>query len=118
MRSATWSPSWNRSQPRPATSRLTAADRGKALFAKLECSRCHGGRALTNANTFDVETADETGNTEFNPPSLRGLGHRRRFFHDGRFESLPAIFQQGRHRLDEPLSAVELADLVAYLRTL
>ncbi len=104
--------------PLPRNAPTSAAARGKALFAKLECARCHGGHALTTTNTFDVETADEAGNVEFNPPSLRGLRHQRTFFHDARFESLPAVFEQGRHRLDKPLSTAELADLLAYLRSL
>jgi len=40
---------------------------------------------------------DETGNTRFNPPSLRGVHQRGRLLHDGRAESLRALFEDHQH---------------------
>ena len=57
-----------------------AADRGHALFtsAKTGCATCHAGSALTNNTTVDVGTGKA-----LQVPSLRGLGWRAPFMHDG-----------------------------------
>jgi len=65
-----------------------------------------------------VTIADETGNTRFNPPSLRAISQRTAFFHDNRVRSLGAAFTSVRHGVTEPLEDGELSDLLAFLATL
>jgi len=104
--------------------RLTeAARRGRALFSgKAACIDCHAGADFTTADTFVVGLeSPRYFFPEFNPPSLRGLFDKRRFLHDGRAHSLHEILTR-HHRpeqlLGEKLSNSELADLIAYLKSL
>jgi cytochrome c peroxidase len=94
-------------------------DRGRRAFRTLGCQKCHvPPQTFTIDRTFDVGQADEAGLTLFNPPSLRGLGQRSRFFHDGRAESLNAVFTTFGHQLDRELLPGELESLVTYLSSL
>jgi mono/diheme cytochrome c family protein len=92
--------------------------RGSATFRRLRCDRCHEPPTYSTPKTYDVGLEDERGRMEFNPPSLRGVARRRVFFHDGRAGSLAEVFRRFEHQLDEPLSDEELADLLAFLRSL
>ena len=58
----------------------------------------------------------------YNPPSLIGIYDRPTFLHDGRSKSLEQLLT-GPHDPDRlhsrgPLTKDELADLIAYLKTL
>lgn len=94
----------------------TAMARGRAIFEMKGCADCHQGAALTSADTYDVGLTDETGVSEFNPPSLRGVSQRDRLFHDGRAGSLQEVIAQYRHGLSSDLSKPEARDLLSYLR--
>jgi cytochrome c peroxidase len=83
-----------------------------------KCAGCHAGPEFTEAATFDVGLIDEVGHRKFNPPSLRGVGDRPPYFHDGRAASLPDVFGRYRHPRESGWSYTEVEDLVAYLRTL
>lgn len=100
--------------------RLDAASvaRGKMLFAKRECSRCHAGSQFTSAEAFDVGLVDELGNRKFNPPSLRGLSHRGPYLHDNRAATLEEIFTKHRHPEGEAFSPADARDLANFLRGL
>ena len=92
---------------------------GRELFAGLGCRECHvPPQTFTVDRTFDVGITDEAGLKKFNPPSLRGLSQRERFFHDGRVDSLAEVFTDEGHQLDRSLSEAELSALLAYLRSL
>jgi len=99
-------------------SRQASIARGAKLFAKMDCARCHAKPAYTSADVYDVGLRDELGGNDFNPPSLRGLAYRSRFFHDNRAESLVEIFYEHRHQVSEDLSPGETLDLSEFLRTL
>jgi DNA-binding beta-propeller fold protein YncE len=114
--------------PRPAP--LRAGDplggdpeRGAALFEEARCSACHRPPTFTSPGLHEVGTADAgDGLRPYNPPSLRGVRDGVRYLHDGRARSLREVLVEhnaqelhgGAHRL----SAAELDDLVAYLKTL
>lgn len=94
-------------------------DRGRELFGELGCRRCHVPPVTYTIDaSFDVGFQDEAGLSEFNPPSLRGVSQRRRFLHDGRANSLQAVFSEQGHQLERTLSAEELDALVAFLQSL
>jgi cytochrome c peroxidase len=92
--------------------------RGRQVFRARKCASCHVPPEYTNAERYDVGLVDEVGNHEFNPPSLRGVGSRDTLLHDGRCRSLDEVFQKERHPRGLALSAGDVADLVAFLKTL
>lgn len=106
--------------PRPAEGpdAIAAVGRGEAAFRELGCVACHAPPRYTSARTYDVGLSDAAGLRRFNPPSLRGVSARDRFLHDGRARSLPeAILGHVRPDSVKPTDG-ELADLVAFLRSL
>ncbi|MEW4451194.1 methylamine utilization protein MauG, partial [Bremerella sp. JC817] len=95
-----------------------AVARGADLFRDLRCDRCHTPPVYTSAKVYDVGLSDEQGQTAFNPPSLRGVGRRRMYFHDGRARTLEDVFEGHEHQLEEPLGPDDLADLILFLKSL
>lgn len=92
----------------------TLVGRGERLFDTLDCKRCHTPPTYTSAETYDVGL----GGGKFNPPSLRGVGHRQSLFHDSRADSLLAVLKRYRHRLPRDLTDDEVMSLVSFLKTL
>lgn len=104
---------------------------GSRVFERRGCIECHALPALTIHGVRDVGVSDEAGNRRFNPPSLRGVGRRRRLFHDGRFNSLEQLVVEHPERptdvddqqpvlqhAESALTAADAAALVDFLRTL
>lgn len=101
--------------------RLRAADvaAGAALFQSLGCARCHvPPLTYTTDGVVDVGLSDEAGLRKYNPPSLRGLSQRRRFFHDGRAKSIREVLTIESHQLERELSPEDLSRLEAFLLSL
>jgi cytochrome c peroxidase len=92
--------------------------RGEHLFGSLGCAKCHVPPTYTSPETYDVGLSDAVGNARFNPPSLRGVGSRRSFFHDGSAASLTEVFAEHRHQVGNELSDGDLEALVTFLRML
>jgi YD repeat-containing protein len=97
-----------------------AVSRGRALFesASVGCTSCHNGPHLTNNNTVDVGTG-----RPMQVPSLRGVGWRAPFMHDGCATTLAGRFTApcgggDKHGLTSKLAPPQTADLAAYLETL
>lgn len=111
-------------QPPPAFEALNqvadaaAISRGTALFRQQECHICHAGPTYTSSAAYDVGLTDKLGQREFNPPSLLGVGHRDRLFHDNRAASLAAVFRDYKHQWKGELTERQLNDLLAFLRSL
>ena len=95
-----------------------AIARGRAVFEKRDCSRCHAPPSYTTPATYDVGLKDKEGNTEFNPPSLRGISHREPYFHDNSAATLEEVFLKHGHPGGEKYEPAEISDLVAILRSL
>lgn len=95
-----------------------AIARGGQLFVKLECNKCHAPPAYTSPGVYDVGLSDKLGRNKFNPPSLRGVGHRGPYFHDSSAATLRDVFAGHGHQIDRDLSEDELRDLTAFLRSL
>lgn len=95
-----------------------AVRRGTQLFADLKCIRCHAPPTYTSPQTYNVGLQDQQGNNHFNPPSLRGVGQRAPYFHDNRATTLEDVFRTYGHQLDGELNDSQLADLLAFLRSL
>ncbi len=104
----------------PAPPPLRAVDdavtRGQALFESHGCPGCHSGPMLTNNQTVDVGTG-----AAFQVPSLKGVGWRDPFLHDGCAADLRERFGPcggGQHGNTADLDPVGVSDLAAYLETL
>lgn len=95
-----------------------AVAHGRQIFLRNNCVKCHAPPTYTTPKTYDVGLHDKEGNREFNPPSLRGVGHRDTFFHDASAKSLRDIFEVHGHQLADELSEEELSDLLSFLRSL
>lgn len=102
----------------PSDAGQQAVEKGQAVFKRHGCDHCHVAPLYTSPKIYDVGLKDEMGNDHFNPPSLRGVGQRSALFHDGRAKSLAEVFQIHRHPGNQSLSTDEVADLIAFLRTL
>jgi YVTN family beta-propeller protein len=94
-----------------------AIERGHVVFTRHKCDQCHASPTFTSPGVYDVGVQDELGNRQFNPPSLRGVGQRAAFFHDGRATSLRDVFAVHRHPRNTQIPESELADLLAFLRS-
>ena len=119
-----------------------AENRGQGIFNSRGCNACHAG-TLFSDNQFhnigvrpqleDTGRFQVTGNTnnigEFRTPSLRNVGLRGPYFHNGRLATLEEVvdfYNRGgdfdapniNHNLIRPLglSPQQRADLVAFLR--
>ncbi|WDQ15081.1 cytochrome c peroxidase [Rhodopirellula sp. P2] len=92
--------------------------KGRHLFETLDCVSCHSGSILTSDATYDVGLKDERGITEFNPPSLRGVGHLHSLFHDLRASELSEVVGNFKHQLPHELSLEQRAQLIRYLESL
>lgn len=116
-------------------------NRGRLHFQSAGCAICHQTTAQVidtpRNNGLDAVTVDPgAGNARFKVPSLRNVGVRGRYMHDGRFSTLEQVLQfysngiQDHPALDPFLRAPngqprqfnfspgEIADLAAFLRTL
>jgi cytochrome c peroxidase len=100
------------------TTDAEAVKRGRQVFEREKCAKCHAPPSYTSPGTYDVGLRDEAGETHFNPPSLRGVSQGGPYFHDGRAATLEEVFTRHRHRLADALSDDELRDLLHFLRSL
>lgn len=102
-----------------------AAQRGKKIFhsAKAACSQCHKGPYFTDGNIHEVGTGSGSDYyTGYNTPSLLEVHHKVKYLHDGHVKTLEELLT-GPHNPANvagqgELSAQELADLIAYLKSL
>jgi YVTN family beta-propeller protein len=95
-----------------------AINRGREIFTERQCGRCHTPPEYTSEATYDVGLKDQFNYSKFNPPSLRGVGQRDALFHDNRAASLEEVFTRFKHQIEGDLPEKDLADLVAFLRSL
>ena len=111
-------------EPPPAPSEFAVGEvekrikHGESVFRDRGCVDCHTPSKFTTNATFDVGLADEKKRTEFNPPFLRGVSQRTRFFHDGRARSLEDVLTKFQHQLEKPLDKSNRVALLAYLKSL
>ena len=114
---------------------------GQALFTSLGCAQCHttGGHVSDTIHNIglDLVTQDVgAGSGKFKAPSLRNVGARIWFMHDGRFEGLSSVIDfydngvQNNPDLDPllknsdgtvrklNLSSTDKQDLINFLNTL
>lgn len=105
------------------------AKRGMKRVAELGCTGCHAGPLFTN-NTFqrfnygtDIGRKAVTGRDEddhyFRVQSWRNVAMTSPYFHDGSVKTLDeAVRIMAKVQLDTTLSDEDVADIVAFLKTL
>ncbi|WP_158265570.1 cytochrome c peroxidase [Blastopirellula marina] len=91
---------------------------GRQIFLRNNCIKCHAPPKYTTPDLYDVGMEDKERNRKFNPPSLRGIGHRDTFFHDARATSLRDVFEVHGHELQVDLTDQQLTDLILFLKSL
>ncbi len=96
----------------------SAVSRGRTVFERRRCDRCHAPPSYTTPATYDVGLFDDVGNELFNPPSLRGVSQRDRLFHDGRALGLEDVLVRFAHPDDRTMPKGDVTDLIAFLRSL
>ncbi len=98
-----------------ASSDPEAAARGAEVFATVGCASCHAGAAGTQSESVALDDG------VWQVPSLRGVGLRFPYLHDGCAATLRDVLDgcEGRtpHPGTEALTAMQRDDLVAYLAT-
>jgi cytochrome c peroxidase len=114
---------WMDAQPAlspPPPSDSAAVARGERTFndPNVGCASCHGGPQLSSHQLADVGTGGL-----FKVPSLRAVGYRAPFLHDGCAVTLLDRFSGAcgggaQHGHTQQLDAGQIADLVAYLESL
>ncbi len=103
--------------PAPITVDAASAARGQVVFETSGCVGCHNGDILTNNTLVNVGTGGK-----FKVPSLRGVGARAPFMHDGCAATLMDRFVTcgggDAHGATSTLNSAQLTDLVTYLDSL
>ncbi len=94
------------------------ARQGEEVFQRRECHQCHQPPHYTSSEVWNVSMPDEHGRSEFNPPSLRGVSQRDRFFHDGRAASLEEALERHGGLDQSDWSTEERRALLHFLQTL
>ncbi|MBL8949811.1 MAG: hypothetical protein JNK82_03480 [Myxococcaceae bacterium] len=98
----------------PETVDPVEAKRGHAAFEASGCNVCHAGAALTNGSTVDVGTGGP-----FQVPSLKGVGRRGPWLHDGCARTLEQRFDPACGGANHgTVPAADVPFVVAYLKTL
>jgi hypothetical protein len=119
--------------PAPASERNPfdfAARRGEELFnGKARCSTCHVPPLYTEPG-WNMHTPEEIGidafqaqrspDGRYRTTPLRGVSTRQEggFYHDGRFATLRDVVDHYDRHMKLGLTEEEIADLIAFLRTL
>jgi len=110
--------------PRLVDGRLSpAAERGKALFEKVGCVKCHPPPLYTDRKMHDVGTKTPFEYAEqFDTPTLVEVWRTAPYLHDGRYLTIKDLIAEGKHgrsrgRVDL-LSPEEVDDLVEFVMSL
>ena len=107
---------------------VAAAARGQALFmGQGQCSTCHAGPTLTDANTrlhdpseisTDPTHAERSATRMYRTTPLRALWQHAPYFHDGSAAALPDVVDRYDSAKSLQLTPQQKADLVEYLKSL
>lgn len=108
-----------------------SAQRGFDLFQKKGCIACHNGPALTDSGFHIIHvpgsvdlgrynvTKEDSDKYSFRTPTLRNVELTAPYFNNGSVNTLDAaVVVMGKEGLNTNLSAEEVADITAFLRSL
>lgn len=96
-----------------------SAKRGKKIFRQQGCQDCHPHPIYSDMkmHTF-ASPNDMLGEQSLDSPTLIEVWRTGPYLHDGRCESMKAVFEREEHGLNKPLSSNDLNDLVTYVLSL
>ena len=97
-----------------------AAERGRAVFERAGCARCHSGPLLTDLRLVDVGTGRERdAGVALDTPTLREVWRTAPYLSDGRAASIRDVLTAhnpgDRHGKTSDLRPEELDDLAAFI---
>ncbi len=100
-----------------------AAERGKALFERVQCNICHPAPLFTDLQRHDIGTGrGREAETPFDTPTLVEIWRTAPYLHDGRAatlkEMLTTFNENGVHGDTASLNANELDELIEYVLSL
>ena len=102
-----------------------SARRGEKIFGSAGCKSCHPPPLYTDLEMYDVGTRSKRDFAEhksYDTPTLRELYRTGPYLHDGRAATLEDVVtkynKKDDHGTTSKLSKQQVADLVAYLKTL
>jgi YVTN family beta-propeller protein len=100
-----------------------AIQRGKILFEKAECARCHSGQHFTDLKQYNVGTGiGREAQIEFDTPTLVEIWRTAPYLYDGRAATLEDVIgkynSEDKHGKTRHLTDQERSNLVAYLLSL
>ena len=95
-----------------------AVEHGRKVFLSHGCAECHKPSTYSSPSTFDVSIHDEAGQTDFNPPSLRGVSQRGPYFHDNRAATLLDLLTEHDHGGASSLPTSQTDALILFLKSL
>ena len=102
-----------------------AAKRGQTVFMSSQagCASCHKGPHFTDGQIHDLGLGEEKDKYQgFNTPTLSGVYRKVRLMHHGRAKTLQQVLSEYHAPEDVggsgKLSEQQLADLIAYLKSL
>jgi YVTN family beta-propeller protein len=110
--------------PRLVNGQLSeAAQRGKAVFEKAACNRCHTGDYFTDKRKYNIGTGIGMENgSEFDTPTLKEVWRTAPYLYDGRARTMKEVLtrynKDDQHGLTSQLSEQELNDLEEYVLSL
>jgi len=110
--------------PYLADGKLNAsALRGKEIFVKGNCNKCHSGEYYTDLKKYDVGTGMKHYHIDgLDTPTLLETWRNGPYLHDGRAKSLEEVLtiynRDDKHGKTSGLSPAELADLAEYVNSL
>lgn len=100
-----------------------AIERGREVFVVAGCSVCHPAPTYSDCKPHDLKMSTPNDyRSRFDTPSLRSTYRTAPYLHDGRAPTLESIFTehnpQNLHGRTHGLTAQELSDLLAFVRSL
>jgi cytochrome c peroxidase len=99
------------------------AEKGKAVYEKAECNRCHNGTYLTDMQLYDVGvgTGNDTG-VRFDTPTLKEIWRTAPYLYDGRAKTIKEVLtiynKDDKHGTTSGLSEEEIEALEQYVLSL
>jgi cytochrome c peroxidase len=100
-----------------------SAERGKKIFEKARCARCHEGSLYTDLKQHDVGTGQDLDkDRKFDTPTLIEVWRTAPYLYDGRSATMKEVLTihnpDDRHGVTSNLSDNEIKDLAEFILSL
>ncbi|MHC4891666.1 MAG: c-type cytochrome, partial [Planctomycetota bacterium] len=97
-----------------------AARRGKKIFEKAGCAKCHAGSMYTDMNKYNVETGKGLDkNLAFDTPTLIEVWRTAPYLYDGRAATIKEVLTKynpdDKHGVTSNLTKNEISDLAQFV---